>query len=108
MTDKLAALSQLMEDNINTSANCVESGQQAQVSEDVIYQQMLSISDLTTQVSTATEQQTVVVDEINRNVQRVSELAQQLAESDVISRNVDLLNQQAQEICHLADTFKSR
>jgi len=105
VTVKLHEMATLMEKNISISKECLDSGLQAKESEDVIHQQMQAISDLTTQVSAASEQQSVVSEEVNKNVQRVADLAQELAASDIISRNIRALNQQSKEISSLADTF---
>ncbi|WP_440875156.1 methyl-accepting chemotaxis protein [Thalassotalea sp. PLHSN55] len=104
--EKLNEMAVLMEENIKTSEVCLDSGEQAKASEAQIYQQMLSISDLTTQVSTASEQQSVVAKEVNNNVQRVSELAQALVDSDVISKNILVLNEQSLKLQALAKTFQ--
>jgi methyl-accepting chemotaxis protein len=93
---------------MDTSKNCVDSGDAAHNSADEIYQQMLSISDLTTQVSTASEEQSVVAEEINRNVQRVAELAQALVDSDVLSNNISLLNKESGQLTELANTFSDK
>ena len=108
MTTKLADVAGLMRGNMETSNNCVDSGEAAHNSADEIYQQMLSISDLTTQVSTASEEQSVVSEEINRNVQRVAELAQELVDSTALSQNIDALNEESKQLTELANTFTSK
>ncbi len=106
ITEKLNEMSNLMEENINTSNACLASGEQAKESEVLIYEQMVSISDLTNQVSAASEQQSVVAEEVNRNVQRVSDLAQELVDSDVVANNIELLNEQSIKLKELANTFQ--
>ncbi len=106
VTSKLADVAKLMEDNIKISEDCVNTGKEAQLSEEAIYHEMVSISELTGQVSTASEQQTSVAAEIDHNVQRVSELAQELVDSDVLSKNIAQLNDQANQLTELANTFK--
>jgi aerotaxis receptor len=108
VTTKLADVAGLMRGNMETSNNCVDSGEAAHNSADEIYQQMLSISDLTTQVSTASEEQSVVSEEINRNVQRVAELAQELVDSTALSQNIDALNEESKQLTELANTFTSK
>ena len=108
VTDKLANVTKLMLSNITTSQECVESGRSAHDSAEEIYQQMLSIADLTTQVSTASEEQSVVADEINNNVQRVADLAQALVDSDTLFNNISLLNQEASQLTKLATTFSHK
>ena len=105
VTDKLANVTNLMSSNITTSEECVNSGKIAHDSAEEIYQQMLSISDLTTQVSTASEEQSVVADEVNNNVQRVADLAQALVDSDALFNNISLLNEEASKLTKLATTF---
>ena len=108
VTDKLANVTNLMESNITTSEDCVQSGQEVHDSAEEIFQQMLSIADLTTQVSTASEEQSVVAEEVNNNVQRVADLAQALVDSDVLSNNISLLNQEASQLTKLATTFSDK
>ncbi|MBU2892397.1 PAS domain-containing protein [Colwellia sp. D2M02] len=105
VTAKLADVSGLMQGNIKTSQGCVDSGEAAHNSAEEIFQQMLSISDLTTQVSTASEEQSVVAEEINRNVQRVAELAQELVDSDILSTNIAALNKESGQLTELSNTF---
>lgn len=105
VTAKLANVSDLMNENISTSQLCADSGGEVQHTSEDIYQKMLSISDLTTQVSTASEQQSMVVEEINSNIHRVAELAQALVDSDVLASNINLLNRESTELTNLAKTF---
>ncbi|MGL1959403.1 MAG: methyl-accepting chemotaxis protein [Colwellia sp.] len=105
VTEKLANVAKLMAENISTSNSCVESGNKVNNSVDNIYEQMLAITDLTTQVSTAAEQQSVVAEEINQNVKRVADFAQALVDSDALSKNITLLNQESAKLTELANTF---
>ncbi|MBL4900160.1 MAG: PAS domain-containing protein [Colwellia sp.] len=107
-TDKLANVTDLMASNILTSQECVDSGKTAHDSAEEIYQQMLSISDLTAQVSTASEEQSVVAGEVNNNVQRVADLAQALVDSDTLVNNISLLNEEAKQLTKLATTFSHK
>jgi len=104
VTSKLSDVEKLMAENITTSKSCVVSGQKVNESAENIHQQMLSISDLTTQVSAA-EQQSVVSDEVNQNVQRVAVLAQALVDSDLLLKNINLLNHESSLLTKLANTF---
>ncbi len=108
VTDKLADVAKLMADNIETSKACTESGTEVYQSSDDINEQMLSISDLTMQVSSATQQQSVVSEEINKNVQRVADLAQSLVDSETLSRTIDKLNQESVNLTELADNFDTK
>jgi len=108
VTDKLANVTNLMKSNITTSHECVESGQTVHDSAEEIFQQMLSIADLTTQVSTASEEQSVVAEEVNNNVQRVADLAQALVDSDTLMNNISLLNQESNQLTKLATTFSNK
>lgn len=105
VTTMLAEVAKLMSENIVISNTCVESGEKVQHSAENIYQQMLTIADITTQVSTAAEQQSVVSEEVNQNVQRVADLSQSLEDSDILSKNITLLNQEAEHLSELANTF---
>lgn len=107
VTEKLGNVAQLMEENIEISDNCVNVGKEAQLAEQNIYSEMTSISDLTSQVAEASGQQSEVSDEINSNIERVADLAQQLVDSDVLSRNIEKLNEQSQQMVKIAETFKS-
>lgn len=108
VTDKLADVAKLMANNIETSKACADSGTEVYQSSDDINEQMLSIADLTMQVSSATQQQSVVSDEINKNVQRVADLAQSLVDSDTLSRNIDMLNQESANLTELAGNFDTK
>ncbi len=108
VTDKLTNVTNLMASNITTSQDCVKSGKTAHDSAEDIYQQMLSIADLTTQVSTASEEQSVVAEEVNLNVQRVADLAQALVDSDTLLNNISILNQESSQLTKLATTFSHK
>lgn len=108
ITIKLQNVAKLMADNIITSDTCVDSGIKVEKLAKKIHQQMLSITDMTTQVSASAEQQSVVAEEVNQNVQRVAELAQELVESDILSSNIKLLNIESKELSHLASSFKEK
>lgn len=108
VTDKLSNVTSLMASNMATSEDCVKSGKTVHDSAEEIFQQMLSIADLTTQVSTASEEQSVVAEEVNNNVQRVADLAQALVDSDTLSNNISLLNQEASQLTKLATTFSNK
>ena len=108
VTDKLAEVAQLMEDNIKTSQACADSSGLMQESSAHIYQQMLSISDLTASVSTASEQQSTVANEINHNIKRVAELAQALVDSKILSSNITLLNTESANLTAMADNFEQK
>lgn len=105
VTDKLSDVADLMEENIKISDICVESGKEAQRSEEAIYQEMVSISSLTGQVSCASEEQSSVAQEIGQNVQRVAALAEELANSETLSDNIGKLIDQSENMIKLADTF---
>lgn len=66
-TDKLNDVTELMEENIKISDECVESGKEAQRSEEAIYQEMVSISSLTGQVSCASEDMIKLADTFNND-----------------------------------------
>jgi len=105
VTSKLANVAQLMAENIITSDACVDSGKKVQLSAENIHQQMSSMAEITTQVSTATEQQAVVAQDVSQNIQRVAELAQSLVDSSVLSDNIKLLNDESKRLTELANTF---
>lgn len=107
VTGKLSQMSNEMQENLNTGDRCVQSGQEAQQSEDIIFEQMTAIADLTAQISTAAEQQSMVAGEVNNNVHRVSELAQELAASDAISKNIKVLDKESEKLLKLAGTFSN-
>jgi aerotaxis receptor len=108
VTDKLANVTNLMASNITTSQECAQSGKTVYDSSEEIYQQMISIADLTTQVSTASKEQSIVAEEVNNNVQRVADLAQALVDSDTLFNNISLLNQEASQLTKLATTFSHK
>lgn len=108
ITVKLLSVAKLMAENMTTSDTCVDSGNKVQQLTETIHQKMLLIADTTTQVSTAAEQQSVVAEEVNQNVQRVADLAQDLVDSDVLSSNITILNKESEKLIELASTFEKK
>lgn len=105
VTSKLANVARLMAENIVTSDACVDSGKKVQHSAENIHLQMSSMADITTQVSTAVEQQAVVAQDASQNIKRVAELAQSLVDSNVLSDNIKLLNEESKRLTALTSTF---
>ena len=105
VTSKLSNVASLMAENIVISDTCVDSGKKVQQSAENIHQQMLAMADLTGQVSTSAEQQTIVAHDASQNIQRVADLAQSLVDSDILSKNIKLLNNESAKLTGLADTF---
>jgi len=49
--------------------------------------------------------QTVIDEEVNKNVQRVAELAQVLEDSNALLTNIAILNQEVEKLTGLANAF---
>ncbi|MCP8462655.1 methyl-accepting chemotaxis protein [Pseudomonas sp. ZM23] len=107
-TDEILAIIQRLKDGADAAVRSMHSGQQttgqslaaseqAGVSLGAIADQVERISDINHQVATATEEQSAVTEEINRNVQGISDLAH------ATTREVQHGREQCRELRGLAD-----
>ncbi len=107
-TDEILAIIQRLKNGADTAVRSMHSGQQATgqslaaseqagASLGAIADQVERISDINHQVATATEEQSAVTEEINRNVQGIADLAH------ATSREVQHGSEQCRELRALAD-----
>nr|WP_294975077.1 methyl-accepting chemotaxis protein [uncultured Pseudomonas sp.] len=107
-TDEILAIIQRLKDGADTAVRSMQSGQQvtgqslaaseqAGASLGAIADQVERISDINHQVATATEEQSAVTEEINRNVQGIADLAH------ATTREVQHGSEQCRELRALAD-----
>lgn len=107
-TDEILAIIQRLKEGAEAAVHSMQSGQQATgqslaaseqagASLGAIADQVERISDINHQVATATEEQSAVTEEINRNVQGIADLAHATA------REVGHGREQCRELRHLAD-----
>lgn len=107
-TDEILAIIQRLKDGAETAVRSMHSGQQATgqslaaseqagASLGAIADQVERISDINHQVATATEEQSAVTEEINRNVQGIADLAH------ATTREVQHGREQCRELRTLAD-----
>ena len=107
-TDEILTIIQRLKDGAETAVRSMQSGQQATgqslaaseqagASLGAIADQVERISDINHQVATATEEQSAVTEEINRNVQGIADLAH------ATTREVQHGREQCRELRALAD-----
>ncbi|MFM2477191.1 methyl-accepting chemotaxis protein [Celerinatantimonas sp. MCCC 1A17872] len=110
-------LTRLAENTRETVATMEQSQQQAQLSVEEanqakeelekITRSITEISDMSTQISSAAEQQRAVTEEISRNTQQISDVSEQLQrQSDTNSTQVRQLNDIAQRLHDQVNQFK--
>ena len=96
-----------MSSSSNQSSICVENTGKAGESLKNISSRIAAISDMNTQIATATEEQGVVVEEISRNIHIVlQEVQQSSAAAKETARNSDGIKRVAEELGMMAKKFK--
>ncbi|WP_340679519.1 methyl-accepting chemotaxis protein [Paraglaciecola sp.] len=96
-----------MNSSSEQSVICVENTGKAGESLTTISSRIAAISDMNTQIATATEEQGVVVEEISRNIHIVlQEVQQSAAAAKETARNSDGIKRVAEELGHMAKKFK--
>jgi len=86
----------------------LDAAQKTNVALNDIVQNVQHISDLNTQIATATEEQSAVINEINIHVVNISDRTEESAEaSKSIESSTDLLKSMASSLDNLVNRFKS-
>lgn len=99
--------SQVMLTSKEEAESCNQDATQAKVSMDNIIELMNEMSDLTAQIATATEEQSVVANEISQNVLNIDEISKQNTEiSEQVNTNSLRVNEKSQELESLSSTFR--
>ncbi|BBL90651.1 aerotaxis receptor Aer [Vibrio rotiferianus] len=103
----LSDWSQKMQHGHQVAQECALDAEQAQRTVDEIYNSVTQISDLGIQISTATEQQSVVATEIGQNVVNINQASQDnLMQASVVSKDTLEILDKANEMAAMGLTFK--
>lgn len=104
--DTLLNWSNVMKKGKEEAQESVDRTMQSKQKVDQILQQMSHISDLTTQISTAAEEQGIVSEEINRNIVNVNDVALETATmAENVKENIGQLRASSEQISGLSKTF---
>ena len=96
-----------MQSGIETAGNSVENADSTGESLNNITQAIGSISDLSIQVATATEQQSSVVNELNSHILNIKNMSDNTAnEAKTINQKCDDLNTSSKELTGMVNNFK--
>lgn len=103
----VASIVEVMETGSREAAETEKLATEAEAELQGILESMADISDMNTSVASATEQQTQVVDEINRSVTDINELAEEsMARSNSIGHISQALDRYARELEQQTGRFK--
>ena len=96
-----------MQQSRDQAMECVEQSNQSAKQIDNIYQMMTRISDFSTQIAAASNQQEQACIDINRNVSSISEAAENNSEAaDVMESGAQALKVSIEEIAGISKTFQ--
>ena len=98
--------SKTMEGGKVAAENCVAETQETQNLVAKVYQSISDISDLATQISTAAEEQSVVAQEISRNIVNVNDAASgNLEQAEIVEVEARALQERAEKLASLSLSF---
>ena len=101
--------SEVMAKEKQTADGCVEQAKASQSTVGSVRQLITDISDLSTQISSAAEQQSLVSHEISRNIVNVNDSSLQNAkQADVVSEQSESITQRVDSLVGLSATFGMR
>ncbi|MGF1906400.1 methyl-accepting chemotaxis protein, partial [Aliivibrio salmonicida] len=90
----------------NTIKECVDKSVVSRRNIEIVDNNLNSISDMSHQISTASEEQTCVIEEINGNAVNVRDMSQVCMEiSNVISEQVESMNESISSLSKNIDQF---
>jgi len=97
----------VMQDSQDRGQSSVEHASKARDSLESITQAVMTISEMNTQIATAADEQTAVAEEINKNILRVNQLAEQSTNStEDTSQASEHMNQLTTRLDELVGKFK--
>ncbi|OUL58687.1 methyl-accepting chemotaxis protein [Pseudoalteromonas ulvae] len=103
----LLSWSKVMAEGKQSAELCVEETRQTQQVIDSVYESITDISDLATQISTASEEQSMVANEISQNIINISELSQNnLSQAELLQLENIKIESQAKEFELIRRSFK--
>ena len=92
----------------NSADECAVKASQAYEVVDKVYNAISDISDLTLQISTASEEQSMVSQEISRNIVNISEASQNnLYQADAVESETEKINTRANTLSSLGHAFSA-
>ncbi len=98
--------SEVMAKEKGTADGCVEQAKEAQSVVDAVRNLIADISDLSTQISSAAEQQSLVSHEISRNIVNVNDSSLQNAkQADIVSDQSENIAERVENLVGLSATF---
>lgn len=104
----LFTLSNTMKQGKVEADDCVSEAKQAQSVVRTVFDAVTSISDLAIQISAASEEQSMVSQEISKNIIKISEASQEnLSQSLAVEKQATLIDSQATSLASLGHAFKS-
>lgn len=99
--------SKTMEMGRESAENCVTETLQTKGLVDKVYAAITDISDLATQISTASEEQSVVSQEISRNIVNINDAsADNLEQAEVVEVESNAIQERAEKLVSLGLSFK--
>ena len=106
LQSKTLDVSEKMELSQNTIKECVDKSVVSRRNIEIVDNNLNSISDMSHQISTASEEQTCVIEEINGNAVNVRDMSQVCMEiSNVISEQVESMNESISSLSKNIDQF---
>jgi aerotaxis receptor len=92
----------------DSADHCVEKATQAHEVVDKVYKSITDISDLATQISTASEEQSMVSQEISRNIINISDASQNnLLQANTVETETEEITNRANSLGSLGQAFNS-
>lgn len=99
--------SETMAEGKETAENCVNETQKTQELVDKVYAAITDISDLATQISTASEEQSLVSQEISRNIVNINDASSNnLEQADIVEVEARALKERSAKMASLGLSFK--
>lgn len=104
----LIAWSKVMAEGKQSAESCVEDTKQTQIVIDSVYDAISDISDLAIQISTASEEQSMVAGEISQNILNISDLSQNnLVQAELLLAENSKIESQALEFERIRRSFEA-
>lgn len=102
----LLTLSNTMNTGKDDAEGCVKETKETRDLVFKVYDDVSSIADLTTQISAASEEQSMVSQEISRNITNINDASKlNLEQANIVQRESDVMEQRAKSLASLGLTF---
>ncbi|WP_425628161.1 methyl-accepting chemotaxis protein [Vibrio neptunius] len=107
MQATLMGWSKTMESGKEAAMGCVKETEETQTLVTKVYDAITDMSDLTTQISTAAEEQSMVSQEISRNITNIRHVStSNLEQAEEVESQSNVIDQQAHSLASLTLSFK--